>query len=94
MLHAWCWAHIHRKFLKAGNAVSTLPARSQAGVDRIEELYLHICSPAREVLTIVQRQSEELTRFLDNPEIPSTDASGRMSDGRTPMAVGPGRAVG
>lgn len=37
--HAWCWAHIRRKFLEAGRSVATLTDWSGAWVERIATLY-------------------------------------------------------
>ena len=39
ILHAWCWAHVRRHFIKVGKAVPALEAWSQQWVERIAELY-------------------------------------------------------
>jgi transposase-like protein len=50
ILHAWCWAHIRRKFLQAGTSVEALSAWSARWILRIQDLYAwHAARRAAEV---------------------------------------------
>ncbi len=50
ILHAWCWAHIRRKFLQAGASVEALSAWSYRWILRIQDLYArHAARQAAEV---------------------------------------------
>ena len=39
ILHAWCWAHMRRKFIDAARGYQQLKDWSERWVDRIGELY-------------------------------------------------------
>ncbi len=82
ILHAWCWAHIRRKFFNVGHAVPALQPWSQAWLDRIRHLYaLHAARAAAEadsatwqvadqkLRTWVQTMSEAWQKELKKPHL-------------------------
>ncbi len=63
LLHAWCWAHIRRKVLAAGEAVPALAAWSQAWIARIARLYaLHAARAAARPQSAAWQEADQALR--------------------------------